>query len=332
MKDSTINISTKSILITIFTLVGLFMLFLIKDILLALFMALIVMSALNPTVTWMQEKRKIPRPLAIFIHYLLLFFILFVFFNLIIPPLVGEFPKLVNTFQSLNYITLPKELTNFQFNFSNISSIVPQFGSSFTSILGIISSTFSGIFFALTTLVMSFYLLLERNELHKKPFYLQQSPRLEKLFEEYLLIVEKQLGGWIRGQLVLMFSIGFITFIVLTILRIPYAVPLAVLAGFLEILPNIGPTLAAIPAVIIAFIISPSLGLIVLCIYIMIQQLENNILVPKIMKAAVDIDPLTSIVLILVGIKLGGVIGALLSIPIYIVIRSGFQLYLRERK
>ena len=110
-------------------------------------------------------------------------------------------------------------------------------------------------------------------------------------------------------------TIGVITWLVLTILGIPFALPLAILAGFLEIIPTIGPIIAAIPAVIVAFAISPLTGLVVMLAYVGIQIAENNILVPKIMQKAVGLNPIVILVAILIGGQLFGIIGALLSIP-----------------
>lgn len=105
------------------------------------------------------------------------------------------------------------------------------------------------------------------------------------------------------------------TFIALSILGLPFALPLAVLAGLLEAIPTLGPTLAAVPAVIVALTVSPSLAVLVIITYIVIQTLENNVLVPKIMQRAVGLNPVIVILGVMVGANLMGVVGALLSIP-----------------
>lgn len=128
-------------------------------------------------------------------------------------------------------------------------------------------------------------------------------------------LVEEKLGAWLRGQIVLSLAIGVITWIVLQAMGIPYAVPLAILAGFLEIIPTLGPIIAAIPAVIVGFAISPVMGIAVLIAYAAIQIAENNILVPKIMQKAVGLNPVVILIAILIGAELLGVVGALLSIP-----------------
>ena len=123
------------------------------------------------------------------------------------------------------------------------------------------------------------------------------------------------MGAWFRGQIVLSFSIGFLTWISLLILGLPFALPLALLAGILEIVPTIGPIISAIPAVIIALNISPTMALLVVLLYIIIQLLENNILVPRIMEKAVGLNPIVIILGVIIGSKLMGIAGALLAVP-----------------
>jgi predicted PurR-regulated permease PerM len=117
--------------------------------------------------------------------------------------------------------------------------------------------------------------------------------------------------------------VGIITYIGLTLLNIPYALPLALLAGLLEIVPNLGPTIAAVPAIAFAYISGgPVMAGFVTLFYVIVQQLENNLIVPKIMQQNADVNPLVSIIVMLVGLKLAGIPGVLLAVPSYIVVRA----------
>ena len=119
--------------------------------------------------------------------------------------------------------------------------------------------------------------------------------------------------------------IGLMTFLGLIILKVPYALPLAIIAGLLEIVPNIGPIFSAVPAIAVAFLtFGWPVTIAVTVLYLAVQQLENNLIVPKIMRTNVNINPLVSILGILIGAKLFGVIGALLAVPIFIVLRTVF--------
>lgn len=157
-------------------------------------------------------------------------------------------------------------------------------------------------------------MLIDRNRIGKSvPGLLPENYKEKGILTIHL--VEEKLGAWLRGQVILSLSIGLITWIALTILGIPFALPLAILAGFLEIIPTLGPIIAAIPATIVALAISPVMALTVIGVYTGIQIAENNFLVPKIMQKAVGLNPVVIIIAILIGGNLMGVAGALLSIP-----------------
>jgi predicted PurR-regulated permease PerM len=171
-------------------------------------------------------------------------------------------------------------------------------------------------------MVMTLYFLLERDHIHRYAEFIFQSGDKAERSKKMFTHIEVALGSWVRGEALLMFTIGLMTFFGLTLMGIPYAIPLAIVAGLLEALPNLGPTIAAVPAVIVSLIsISPITALFTALLYWAIQALENNFIVPFVMKRTVGINPLTSIVLILIGFRFGGVIGALLVVPYYIVVR-----------
>jgi predicted PurR-regulated permease PerM len=137
-----------------------------------------------------------------------------------------------------------------------------------------------------------------------------------------IIKIEQQLGSWVRGELVLMAAVGILTYIGLVVLGIDTALPLAILAGLLEIVPNIGPTLSAIPAILIALTIHPLTAAATVALYFIVQFLENNLLVPKIMQKAVGVNPILSIVGLMIGVRIAGAAGALLAIPVTITIQA----------
>jgi len=115
--------------------------------------------------------------------------------------------------------------------------------------------------------------------------------------------------------MVLSLAIGICTWAGLTLLGLPFALPLALMAGLLEIIPTIGPIVSAIPAIIVALTISPGIAISVVVFYILLQMLENNILVPKVMEKAVGLNPIVIIIGVLIGAKSLGILGALLAVP-----------------
>jgi predicted PurR-regulated permease PerM len=294
-----------------------------------LFLGFIITVALNPAVTFLQRRLRLPRAIAGLIMYLLVIGGMIAVVALILPPLTGQLYQLL---RSINIPVLQTELNRLNFTATEISSLVERVSDSVGVVFSLITSTFTGIFTFFTLLVVSFYLMLDRPNLHKKMFWFTRDEKQIKTFEEFLNSLEAQLGGWVRGQFVLMLVIGIITYIGLTLIGVPYALPLAILAGLLEIVPNLGPTLASLPAIMLAYgYLGPVMSGVTVLFYILVQQIENNVIVPKIMKDSVDVNPLVAIITILIGLKMAGVVGALLSVPTYIVIRTLYSLWYRKQ-
>jgi predicted PurR-regulated permease PerM len=141
---------------------------------------------------------------------------------------------------------------------------------------------------------------------------LEYQPYLAQLFSR----MQKRIGAWLRGQIILGLLVGTAVYIGLSLLGVKYALLLAIIAAFLEVVPYVGPVLSLIPAAIIGFAQSPVTGLLVVGVYFIVQQLENNLFVPKVMQKVTGLNPVVSIIALMVGIKFGGLIGAILSIPV----------------
>ena len=125
-----------------------------------------------------------------------------------------------------------------------------------------------------------------------------------------------RLGGWVSGQILLCVIIGMCSWIGLMLIGVPYAVVLALIAGVMEAVPNIGPIIAAVPAVIVAALYSPWQALLVAILYLIIQQLENYVIVPRVMSRAVELHPLAVLLALMIGSELMGVLGAVLAVPV----------------
>ena len=134
--------------------------------------------------------------------------------------------------------------------------------------------------------------------------------------------VEDRLGAWVRGQATLGLTIGIMTAIGLSLLGLPYVLPLSIFAGLLEAVPNIGPIVSAIPAILIALTISPLMGLVTALLYFIIQQAENHLIVPFVMRKVVGLPPLVTMIALLIGGKLAGIPGALLGVPIVVTMQT----------
>lgn len=320
-----IKISTSTVL-EAFLILGLFyFLFLLRDLILLVFVAFILMSVLSPAVDYLQ-KRGVPRFLNILFLYLLLISFLILFIQAVANPLVGESQSFISSFPQVleNFLRSIKLPASFDIN--QWSAIVTDlFGKFFGQIISaplflvkIGAEVFSGVVALLSVLVITFYLLLDGEKIKK---FLALFFPLDKR-EQILLVVntiERKLGDWLRGELVLMFVVGLLTFVGLTLLDIKFALPLAVLAGLLEIVPNVGPIFSMLPSLIIGLAESPLKALAVVVLFLFVQQSENNLLVPLIMKKAVGLHPLFIILALIIGGKLLGAAGVILAVPLAVV-------------
>jgi len=280
----------------------------IKEVLIAIFISYILMAAISPYVEFL-EKYRLPKIIAVLIPYLIALAFVFLIIMSLLPFFVSQIQLLFNRLPSYLEGNLAA------FGIENLNSFA---GSEFESIgrnaFSLTSKVFGGFISVIYVIAISFYLLLYKNSARKGFAFIFPKNEQDKVIKT-LTLVEEKLGSWLRGQIVLSGSIGVLTWIVLTLLGVEFALPLAILAGLLEIIPTIGPILSAIPAIIVAFTISPILAVIVTIAYFFIQLFENNVLVPRIMQKAVGLNPIVIIIGIIIGGKLLGVAGALLAIP-----------------
>jgi predicted PurR-regulated permease PerM len=183
------------------------------------------------------------------------------------------------------------------------------------SVLNRTVGVFNGFFTFITVLVISFYLVAEEKGMRE--FIRSLVPPHYQEFTMGLVdSIQKKMGLWLLGQLILSVSIFLMTFLGLSLLGVKYALFLALLAGLLEVIPYIGPFVSAVPAIFFAFIQNPALAIAVLVLYIIIQKVEGYVLVPKVMEKTVGVSPLAVLLALLIGFKLAGVLGLLLAVPL----------------
>src|SRR3990167_2526007 len=318
-----IEISHRTIIFTVVFLLSLWFLVQIADILFWLFVSFILMAAFKPTVDYLQGK-KFPRVLAILLIYTILLFAVSFVVSTIVPPLISQTITLIERLPGYLRSVLP-------FVTINPAVVRQQIAPLGQNLVRLSLGIFSNVIALFTIIVITFYLLLERKNLNSYLTFLLGETTGENVVT-VIHKVEERLGAWVRGQLTLIFAIGILTYIGLLILGIPYALPLAILAAMLEIVPNIGPVLSAIPAVIVAFAVSSLHPLFTIIMYIIIQQLENQVIVPVVMRRMVGLPPLVTIVAILIGVKLAGVRGAIMAVPVVVTFEAIFTEYFRLKE
>ncbi|MBP9819460.1 AI-2E family transporter [Candidatus Woesebacteria bacterium] len=327
-----VTIAPSSILAVIGLVLATYFVYQIRSILVLLLLAYIIMVGLLPVVHFFEKKLRLPRGVSMFFAYLLLIVGLVVLIGFLVPPLASEAYQLVKSMNiQIADIPIVQGLQQFSFTVQELSALAERVGDSVGFLFSVVNTTFNGIFTIFTLFVLSFYLMIEHPRLHTKVLWFTKKPEHVLHAEQVLRSIEKQLGGWVRGELLLIMIIGVMTYMGLALLSIPFALPLAIMAGMLEIIPNIGPTVAAVPAVLIALVTyGPVMGGVVLLFSIVVQQLENNLIVPKIMSKHAAVSPLVTIVAILIGLKIGGVIGALLAVPVYIIVRTLYTAFFKQ--
>lgn len=307
-----IEISIQTVLFTVALIAGIWLLLQIKDILFLVFIAFLLMTAIYPMVAWL-ERLKIPRALGTLLIYVVVLGALGALIGSAVPELVTQSTKLAATLPG----TAARVFPYWNIDFQTISGQIAPLSA---NVLSVTLGIFSNILTTFTVLIIAFYFLLERR--HAESILTEfLGTTSGKNVTALLRTVERRLGAWVRGELLLMSFVGMLTFVGLTILHMEFALPLAIIAGLLEIVPMIGPVISAIPAVLIALSFTPVLAFSVVVLYIIVQLLENNVFVPLIMKQSVGLSPLVTILALMIGGRLGGIGGAILAVPIVLVLQ-----------
>lgn len=323
-----VEVSFTSVLMVIGTILGLWLLFILREIVLLVFIAFIIASALGPILRTLKQHR-IPQVVSIATTFLIIIGLVTLLGFLIIPALFIQMSNFLHHLPDIigraAQVITGSSLDQAQFqNYSSqaINALTGGVQSISSNVVQVGLGIFSGFISAVTVIVMSFYFILERDQLYKGLELLMPHNDFIRV-RNATQKVEHKLGGWLRGQLLLGLIIGVASWVGLMALGLQqYALPLAIIAGILELVPIIGPILSAVPAVVIALTVSPALAVAVIILYLVIQQLESHLIVPKVMEKAVGLNPLFVIIALLAGGALMGMMGALLAVPAAVVIAT----------
>ncbi|MDZ7611649.1 MAG: AI-2E family transporter [Candidatus Moranbacteria bacterium] len=327
-----IEISTSTIVKIVLAGLLLWLLFLTREILMLLFVAIIVVSALEPLIGKLEEK-KMPRVLGAALVYFAFIVLLVTAIYIIMPILSKEAKQLADNIPSYfegtgNFVNNLNALAvNYNFE-SNLQSFIDNTSNRMADLASAAFSNtvsfFAGFLKVVIVLSLSFYLLVKKDGI--RGFLSFVVPEKHRHYAVKLTAkIQNKMGRWLIGQLSLALVVFILDFLVLSFLGVPYALLLALIGGFLEIIPYIGPVLAFIPAVLVALLVSPLIALLVALFYILIQQLENHVLTPLIMKKAVGLDPVVIILALLIGGTLAGFLGVLIAVPFATAVNVVFE-------
>jgi len=332
--EITVRSGTLLKIVAIGALAALF--FYLRDIV-ALVVVAVVLAVLISPVADFCERHRLPRPLGVLVVYLVVLGAFGTLFTLIAQPIIVEVRNLAGTIPAAweRIIAVTEPLRAFSIE-HGLADQLRKFATGLeddiaSGLFGALSGAFGGALSVMLVLVLTFYLstyatvarrtLIAMAPERWQPFLIGVVPR-----------IERKMGAWLRGLLALAAIMGVLVFVGLSILGVEYALVLAFLAAFLEVVPYAGPIASTIFAVVITSLQSPTKAVIVLILYVVLQQLEAHLLVPKVMHRAVGVNPVVSLLAILIGAKIGGIPGALLAIPITAGIIVFSEEYARERR
>ena len=315
-------------------------LYYVRDVLVTLYVSGLLAVGLSPAVRWLERtrwvdgrrRRRIPRWIALLVLYFVFLVFVAIVFALVIPPLIGQtqqlFAELPKFADSAQRMLAERGLITRGWSWSDMFTNTQAPAFAITSIFGVVGSVLGALGQLITVLFLPFYLLLESSSLHGwllrlvKP---ESQPRVDRVLRS----VTVKVGSWLGGQMLLCLIIGASATIGFGLMGVPFFYVLGLIAAIGELIPVVGPIMAAVPAILLALTISPQLAFWVL-IYSWVQQLiENNILVPRIMESQVGVSPVTIVAALLIGSTLMGFVGAILAVPtaaiIQVIIREHFE-------
>ncbi len=301
------TVSWRSIFRVIIAGLTVYLLWRLTEVALIILTAMMLAAAFHPVVA--KLKTKIPTTLAaILVILLLLSPIVVIAFN-IIPNLVDQFPAILATVSSILNKTsiLPPSIRNI--DLSQYTKDIGTYLVHSTSIITNFVTTF------ITVIFLTLYFLVDSERLLHLIYDIVPQDYEQKA-KNLISELGRVNGQYIRGNLIISVICGIIIFTGLTILHIPFAGSLALFAAITDLLPLIGAFLGAAPAVIIAFSISPTIGLLTLALFVVYQQLENNLFAPNVYTRALDLSPALSFISVIIGAALFGIFGAFIALPI----------------
>jgi predicted PurR-regulated permease PerM len=304
----------------VLTLLAFVFLWNIKGVIFLLFLSILLATGIEPVVNWLR-RGPFNRGSGILVVYTFIFAVIALVLYLSIPPLVQEGQVLVKDFTNPTRVReiiagIPDEFfRNIAGTvYENISVVVSNYRPD-ASTLSVGLTVAEVVFSSFSVFVIAYYWLTERTQI-KRLIFNQLPEGGKKRFLSLWDSVEHKFGDWVRGQLLLMLFIGIFSFVGYSIIGLKFALVLALFAALTELIPMVGPYIGGAPAVVIALTQGLPTALAVLVFIIVLQLVEGNFLVPRLMEKTVGVTPLTVIVGVLVGSALAGISGALLAVPV----------------
>jgi predicted PurR-regulated permease PerM len=317
------------------TLVLLWALYLARNALLIIYVSALVAIGLGPFVNAIERRghglatrRRVPRWLAILTIYLCLVGAVIAILMVVFPPLVAQARELWSRIPGLLHDAqqwlIGRGWLSREISVQEAVQQAPGKTDAVGTVINALSGVVGGVFGIITILILAFYLLLDADNLVKtfvRLFPQEERPRVADACRR----VSGKVSAWLAGQLLLAGIIGATAALGLFLMGVPYFYVLALIAAIGELIPIVGPLLSAIPAIIVAFTVSPTLALGVTIFFVVQQQFENHVLVPKVMERQVGVGAVVVVVALLLGGSILGVVGVLLAVPTAAILQVVFE-------
>lgn len=322
-------------LLLVSVILGFWLLYRFNQVVFILFIAIVIGTVIRPAVTWLHQ-RGLPKIVGILLVYILLL-IVFAGFLLLLFPLIVEQSTTIAAASAGYYQNLREGMANYpnqiivrlsEFLPVTLPSLTPRTAqqtgqevmASAGQVLGYITVAARGFFIALVILILSFYWTLDGPRTIQTFLLLVRQDRRESI-SELISAMETKVGAYIAGQGFLCLIIGVLALLAYLLIGLPNALVLALIAGVLEAIPMVGPLLGAIPAALVALSLGTDKLIWVIVATIVIQQLENSLLVPRVMSKAVGVNPFVTLLALFAFSSLFGIAGALMAIPMAAIIQ-----------
>jgi predicted PurR-regulated permease PerM len=317
-------------------IVTVYLLFLLRQVLLMLYVSTLLAIGFSPAVRWIERqrlgvgKRQFPRWAAILLLYVGFIGFVTIVLSIVVPPLVNQltelWQKLPGYVDQLQRSLVRARLIAHRITWSELVQKIQTPGVAVTGILGALQNVLGVSAAVITVLILPYYLLLEASWLQKSLLQVvspERRPRVKRITGD----VAVKVGAWLNGQILLSLVIGVTATIGLWILGVPYPYVLGLIAGLGEFIPIVGPIGAAVPAILMGWTVSFQTAIFVAAYFAIQQFVENNVLVPRIMERQVGVSAVTILVALLIGGELLGVVGAVLAVPTAAIVQVLLQEY-----
>jgi predicted PurR-regulated permease PerM len=337
-----IDLSPRLILFILLLLAVIYFESQLLNVVLFLFFGFVMMSTLKPIVGWLKD-RGLSKGLSIFTAYFLLIVIILALLVLVSVPFINQLTGLIEVLpnwidQSLKFLE-DFSVAGYSLQTDTVSDYVTDFIKGFPTAANVKSvATFVTDFvgvgaFFVTSIIFSIYLLSEHDTFADLLLIKIVSDEKRKRVRRLVMDVENKLGSWVLGQGVVSFATSMFSFILLTILGVPFALPLAMFSGLMNLIPNLGSTLAGFVMSLVALIsVGPIKALIILIAFIIYQPIENGVIIPKVMGNAVGLKPIVVLLGVIVFLTFFGVFGSFVAVPLMVVAQILYEFYIDLQK